>query len=148
MKVIIQKVSHASVEVDQVCVAQIKKGYLILVGIASQDRQEDLDWMVHKIKHLRIFEDEQQKMNLDITQVQGEILAVSQFTLFADCKKGNRPSFTSAAPPEKAKADFDRFVEQIKQVGIPCQTGIFRAQMAVSLCNDGPITIMLDSQDR
>jgi D-tyrosyl-tRNA(Tyr) deacylase len=148
MKTIIQKVSHANVVVDNQCVAQIQKGYLILVGIAEQDTQADLDWMAHKIKHLRIFEDEHQKMNLDISQVGGEILAVSQFTLFADCKKGNRPSFTTAAAPEKAKADFDRFVAQLQQSGIPCQTGIFRTHMAVTLCNDGPITIQLDSQDR
>jgi D-tyrosyl-tRNA(Tyr) deacylase len=147
MKVILQRVSQAQVIVENEIIGKIGHGYLLLVGIAQGDEEKDLDWMAKKIKNLRVFEDENQKMNLDITQVKGEILAVSQFTLFANCSKGNRPSFTKAASPDEAQRLFQCFVDQLKLLGLSCQTGKFRAEMQVSLINQGPVTISLDSKN-
>jgi len=118
----------------------------LLVGVEEEDQQEDIDYLVRKISNMRIFEDSQGKMNLSIEDVGGEILSISQFTLYADTKKGNRPSFTKAAKPEKAIPIYDAFNAQLKATGLTVQTGIFGADMQVSLLNDGPVTIIIDSK--
>lgn len=144
MKVIIQRVNHASVTVDQICIGEIQRGYLILVGFAPEDTEQICQRFIDKILKLRIFEDEQGKTNRSIQDVNGELLIVSQFTLYADCKKGNRPSFTQAAKPEIARQLYDYFVTECKRRVEVVQTGEFGADMKVKLENDGPFTIVLD----
>ncbi|MDZ5547977.1 D-aminoacyl-tRNA deacylase [Enterococcus cecorum] len=148
MRAVIQRVSQAKVVVDDNTVGQIGKGFMILLGVHEQDTQTDVDYLVGKISKLRVFEDEQQKMNRSIIDVGGEILSISQFTLFADTKKGNRPSFVQAAKPDVAIPLYESFNEGLRQVGIPVETGIFGADMKCHLVNDGPVTIIIDSQNK
>ena len=148
MRAVIQRVSHAKVVVDDNTVGQIGKGFMILLGVHEQDTQTDVDYLVGKISKLRVFEDDQQKMNRSIIDVGGEILSISQFTLFADTKKGNRPSFVQAAKPDTAIPLYEAFNEGLRQAGIPVETGIFGADMKCHLVNDGPVTIIIDSQNK
>lgn len=148
MRAVIQRVSQAKVVVDDNTVGQINRGFMILLGVHEEDTQADVDYLVGKISKLRVFEDEQQKMNRSIMDVGGEILSISQFTLFADTKKGNRPSFVQAAKPDVAIPLYEAFNEGLRQVGIPVETGIFGADMKCHLVNDGPVTIIIDSQNK
>ncbi|NLM20811.1 MAG: D-tyrosyl-tRNA(Tyr) deacylase [Peptococcaceae bacterium] len=147
MRCVIQRVSKASVQVENETIAQINHGILALVGIGREDSLKDLQWMAEKLSGLRIFEDEQGKMNLSLLDVQGEMLLVSQFTLYGDCRKGKRPSFTEAAAPQEAEKLFNELVNAVRQKGIPVKTGKFQAEMAVELINQGPVTIILDSNN-
>ena len=147
MRALIQRVKHARVEIDGNINGKIEQGLLVLLGITHDDRQEDINWLVRKISQLRIFNDEDDKMNLSIKDVQGEILVVSQFTLFAQVKKGNRPSYTRSAPPDIAIPLYEQFVKCMDEAfDGKLETGEFGAKMEVSLLNDGPVTIMMDSQ--
>lgn len=148
MRAVIQRVSQAKVVVDENTVGQINRGFMILLGVHEQDTQADVDYLVGKISKLRVFEDDQQKMNRSIIDVGGEILSISQFTLFADTKKGNRPSFVQAAKPDTAIPLYEAFNEGLRQAGIPVETGIFGADMKCHLVNDGPVTIIIDSQNK
>ena len=148
MKIVIQRVSEASVKVNNKTTGEISKGLLLLVGVEEEDSQEDADWLAKKIIDLRIFSDEEGKMNLSVKDINGEILCVSQFTLLADYKKGNRPSFIKAAKPEKAVPLFEYFKGLIKKSGLKTESGIFGADMKVSLLNDGPVTIVMDSKTK
>lgn len=148
MRAVIQRVNSASVEVDKKIISKINQGLLIFLGIHFSDSEKDLDWLVKKIVGLRIFSDENEKMNLSISDVDGEILIISQFTLFASTKKGNRPSFLLAAKPEKAIPLYQLFIDKIeKETAKKIATGIFGADMKILLENDGPITIIIDSQN-
>lgn len=144
MKLVIQKVSSASVEVEGGCVGKIGKGFLVLVGIGKEDTKEIADQFIKKMVNLRIFADENGKTNLSLADVNGEVLLVSQFTLYANCKKGNRPSFFDAGEPDKAQALYEYMVEKVKESVPVVQTGTFGAMMKVSLINEGPFTIILD----
>ncbi|MBP6549632.1 MAG: D-tyrosyl-tRNA(Tyr) deacylase [Flavobacterium sp.] len=149
MKVVIQRVSQASVTVDAKIVADIQKGLLVLVGIEDADTQEDIDWLCQKTANLRIFGDENDVMNLSVKEINGEIIVVSQFTLQASTKKGNRPSYIKASKPEIAIPMYENFVQKMEnELGKKVQTGIFGADMKVSLVNDGPVTIVIDSKNR
>ncbi|SDQ08439.1 D-tyrosyl-tRNA(Tyr) deacylase [Carnobacterium viridans] len=148
MRVIIQRTKQASVSIEESTVGEITHGFVLLVGIEEEDQQEDIDYLVRKISKMRIFEDTQGKMNLSIEDVGGEILSISQFTLHADTKKGNRPSFIKAAKPDIAIPIYDAFNNQLRASGITVQTGTFGADMQVSLVNDGPVTIIIDSKQR
>lgn len=145
MKVVIQRVSESSVKVDEKIVGEIGRGLMLLIGIDENDEKSDADWLVQKILNLRIFADENGKLNLSVQDIKGEILCISQFTLIADYKKGNRPSFIKAAKPDKAIPLFDYFKEEISKSGLKTESGIFGADMKVSLINDGPVTIVMDS---
>lgn len=148
MKVVIQRVNHASVKVEGKITGEIQKGFLILLGVAPTDTEKDCDKLVEKIKGLRIFADENDKINLSISDVNGSVLVVSQFTLYASCKKGNRPSFVNAAEPVLAEKLYEYFVGAVKEKIDPnVQTGIFGADMKVSLENDGPFTVVIDCND-
>lgn len=147
MKIVIQRVLQASVSIDGVLHAEIGKGLLLLVGIGPEDGPEDVQYAVRKITNMRIFADEQQKMNRSIQDIQGEILSVSQFTLFADTKKGNRPAFTGAAAPLLAQERYEELNQALSSFA-PVKTGVFAADMAVSLVNDGPVTILLDTKQK
>ena len=144
MRVVLQRVNHATVRIDGKTVGQIQKGYLLLVGLAPEDTDEQLDWMVHKIVNLRVFEDENGKMNQALGDVNGAILSISQFTLYADVKHGTRPGFSKAAKPEVAVPLYDRFNEKLRQAGVHVETGRFGADMKVELENDGPVTILYE----
>ena len=146
MRAVIQRVSQAEVKVDNQIIGKINAGLLILLGVEKQDSDEDLRYLYDKITNLRIFEDQQGKMNLSVRDVQGQLLVVSQFTLYADCRKGRRPSFENAASPEKARMYYENFVELSKKDGFKTETGQFQAHMSVMLYNEGPVTIMLDSK--
>ena len=149
MKVVLQRVSQASVTVDSKIVADIQKGLLVLVGIEDIDTQEDIDWLVGKIVKMRIFGDENDVMNCSVQDVDGDIIVVSQFTLHASTKKGNRPSYIKASKPEFAIPMYENFVKSLeKDFNKKIQTGIFGADMKVSLLNDGPVTILIDSKNR
>jgi D-tyrosyl-tRNA(Tyr) deacylase len=149
MKIVLQRVSSASVTIEHKVVADIKKGLLILVGIKNMDSQEDIDWLVGKITKIRVFEDENQVMNLSVQDIDGEIIVVSQFTLHASTKKGNRPSYVKAAKPNSAIPLYENFVKSMEvELGKKIQTGIFGADMKVSLLNDGPVTILMDSKNK
>ena len=149
MKTVIQRVSSASVTVDENKVAEIQKGLLVLVGIEDTDAQEDIDWLCQKTVNLRIFNDENNVMNLSVKDIDGEIIVVSQFTLHASTKKGNRPSYIKASKPEIAIPIYQNFVRQMeKEFGKKVQTGIFGADMKVMLLNDGPVTIQMDSKNK
>jgi len=145
MKIVIQRVKQASVSIDSKLYNQIQQGLLLLVGIAPDDAQEDVAYAVRKITNMRIFSDDEDKMNLSVKDVKGEILSISQFTLYADTKKGNRPAFTSAAKPDLASQLYDDFNELLSRE-IPVKTGVFAADMQVALVNDGPVTIVLDTK--
>jgi D-tyrosyl-tRNA(Tyr) deacylase len=149
MRVVVQRVVSASVEVNGEIVGAIGPGLLVLVGFGGDDGEEDLAWMSGKLSRLRIFDDENGVMNRSVTDVGGEVLAVSQFTLFASVRKGNRPSWSRAATPDVSRPLFDRFVRQLEaDLGHPVPTGVFGAQMRVRLDNDGPVTLFIDSADR
>ena len=148
MRVVIQRVTEASVNVNNSYTEKINKGYMILLGICNSDTTDDLEYLVSKIEKLRIFEDENEKMNLSIKDVNGEILLVSQFTLYANTKEGNRPSFTESMKFDEANKMYEVFKERLKKTNIPFKTGEFGANMKVSLINDGPVTIIIDSKDR
>ena len=149
MRIIIQRVKKASVTVAEKIISEIAQGYLVLLGIEAEDTQEDIDWLCGKVVRLRIFEDENGAMNRSILEVDGDVLVVSQFTLHASTKKGNRPSFIKAARPETAIPLYEAFVIQLeKELGKKVQTGAFGAMMDVALVNDGPVTIMIDSKNK
>ena len=148
MKAVIQRVSEASVKVDGKTVGKIGKGMMLLIGIDDNDQKADADWLIQKILNLRIFGDENEKLNLSVKDISGEILCISQFTLIADYKKGNRPSFIKAAKPEKAIPLFEYFKEEMAKSGLKTESGIFGADMKVSLLNDGPVTIVMDSMTK
>ena len=147
MKIVIQRVKRAQVSIDQQLRSSIGQGLLLLVGVGPDDSQEDMDYAVRKIVNMRIFSDAEGKMNLSIKDIDGEILSISQFTLHADTKKGNRPAFVKAAPPEMASNFYDAFNLALQQE-VPTRTGIFGADMQVELVNDGPVTIILDTKNR
>ncbi|HTG00177.1 MAG TPA: D-aminoacyl-tRNA deacylase [Nitrospirota bacterium] len=147
MKALLQRVTSAQVDVDGSLVGKIGKGLLVFLCAVKGDTDKDLDYIVKKVSQLRIFEDEQGKMNLSVLDSRGEALVVSQFTLAAATRKGNRPSFDEAEAPEQAKEMYEMFIERLKGTGIPVQSGVFAAMMDVSLVNDGPVTIWLDSKE-
>lgn len=146
MKVVLQRVKSAQVEVDDKIVGKIERGFLILLGVTHHDTKEEVEYLVKKVCHMRVFEDEQGKMNLDLKQVNGKLLVVSQFTLYADCRSGNRPSFTQAADPNRAEELYEYFCKQCQENGIVVEQGIFGADMKVELINDGPVTIVLEKE--
>ena len=144
MKLVIQRVRKASVEVENKIVGKINQGFLVLIGVGPDDTKENADFLVQKLVKLRVFEDENNKMNLSIKDINGELLIVSQFTLYADCSGGNRPSFTNAAKPDLANELYEYFIEKCTQENIKVEHGIFGADMKVELLNDGPVTILLE----
>ena len=147
MKLVIQRVKEAQVAIDGELFSKITKGMVVFVAVAKNDAFEDIDFLADKIAHLRIFEDEAGKMNLSITDVKGQFLIVSQFTLLGDCAKGRRPSFDDAADPKKAEEFYGYFIQRVRDHNLRVETGKFRAMMEVSLINDGPVTFVLDSKD-
>ncbi len=149
MRIVLQRVTEASVKIDNEVKGQIDHGFLILVGIENEDEKSDADWLIQKINGLRVFADKEGKMNLSIKDVKGSLLLISQFTLFASTKKGNRPSYIQAARPEIAIPLYAYFTEKLKnQTQLKVETGVFGADMKVSLINDGPVTISIDSKNR
>ena len=146
MRAVVQRVTSSSVKVGDKVVGEIGRGFLVLLGVARDDREEDADYLAEKIANLRIFNDEQGKMNLSLVDTGGAMLVVSQFTLYGDTRKGRRPSYIDAAEPEKANALYEYFTERARAQGIKVETGVFQAMMQVSLINDGPVTILLDSR--
>ena len=144
MKLVVQRVKEAKVEVDEKVVGKINKGFLVLIGVTHEDEKEQADYLVKKLCNLRVFEDENGKMNLGLKDIEGELLIVSQFTLYADCSNGNRPSFISAAKPEKANELYEYFCKECEKNNIKVEKGIFGADMKVSLINDGPVTIIIE----
>ena len=145
MRAVIQRVSKASVAVDGQVVGEIGPGLVVLLGVATADAEADADYLAEKIAGLRIFEDEDGKMNRSVADAGGAVLAVSQFTLYGDVRRGKRPSFDAAARPERARELYEYFVAQVRRRGLPCETGQFQAMMSVSLVNEGPVTVLLDS---
>lgn len=148
MRACIQRVIQAKVVVAEETTGQIDAGLLVLLGVSADDTEKELNWLVQKVVNLRIFEDDEGKMNRSLVDVGGAMLVVSQFTLYGDCRKGRRPSFVGAAPPEKAEPMIDRFVQLAREQGIAVETGRFRADMQVTLTNDGPVTIWIDTAER
>ncbi len=146
MRAVVQRVRHASVRIDNNTTGQISHGLVVLLGIRTDDTTRNLQWMADKIVNLRIFEDDEGKMNRSLADINAEMLIVSQFTLYGDCRKGRRPGYSSAAPQEIAEPIYDRFIEEIKSRGIKTATGTFRAMMEIELVNDGPVTLLLDSE--
>ncbi len=146
MRIVIQRVSNAQVQVDGQVTGKAGKGLLILVGFAPDDNIEDIEYLVQKVLNLRIFEDDMGKMNLSVLEIGGDILSVSQFTLYGDARKGRRPSFTQAAEPERANEFYEIFNKKLGESGLNIETGVFGGDMKVSLVNDGPVTILLDSK--
>lgn len=144
MKLVIQRVKHAKVEVENEIVGKIGQGFLVLLGVGPEDTKEIADYLVQKLIKLRVFEDENGKMNLSLKDINGELLIVSQFTLYADCTGGNRPSFTLAAKPDKANELYEYFISECKKEKVKVEHGIFGADMKVDLLNDGPVTIILE----
>ena len=145
MRAVVQRVSRARVTVGDEVTGEISRGLLVLLGVGNEDDQASADYLSDKIVGLRIFEDDSGKMNKSVTEVGGGVLVVSQFTLYGDVRRGKRPSFDDAAPPEKARALYQYFVERIRAAGLRCETGKFQEMMQVDLVNDGPVTILLDS---
>jgi len=146
MRAVVQRVSRAKVSVDGWTTGEIGLGLLVLLGVGHEDAEADVNYLAEKIAGLRIFEDENGKMNRSVIDVSGSVLAVSQFTLYGDVRRGKRPSFDAAAPPERARRLYEKFVERIQAAGLRCETGRFQAMMQVELVNDGPVTILLDSK--
>lgn len=148
MRAVVQRVSESSVEVNKEVVGKIGKGILVLLGVGSDDTEEDAVYLAEKISNLRIFQDEAGKMNLSCLDVKGEILVISQFTLYGDCRKGRRPSYSEAASPDKADSLYKHFCKELRNTGVRVEEGIFQAYMQVHLINDGPVTLMLDSKKK
>ena len=146
MRAVVQRVSRASVRVDSKTVGEIGKGLVVLVGIRSGDSRDAADYLAEKVVNLRIFPDAEEKMNLSVTEVGGEVLAVSQFTLFGDVRRGRRPSYIDAAPPEEAEPLYEYFLSTLRGHGLRVASGVFRAMMEVEMVNDGPVTILIDSE--
>ncbi len=146
MRAVVQRVSRAAVRVGGEAVGEIHTGLLVLVGVAQDDAEADADYLADKVAGLRVFEDSEGKMNRSVAEVGGAVLAVSQFTLFGDVRRGKRPSFDAAARPERARELYEYFVEQIRAAGLRCETGRFQEMMEVELLNDGPVTILMDSR--
>lgn len=146
MRAVVQKVSQCQVVVEQETVGSIGSGLMVLLGVTQEDTPEDAYYLAEKIAHLRIFEDDEEKLNLSVKDVQGAILTVSQFTLYGDCRKGRRPSFTAAARPEQANELYEQFNQYLRDAGLMVETGRFQTHMQVSLVNDGPVTLLLDSR--
>jgi D-tyrosyl-tRNA(Tyr) deacylase len=146
MRALVQRVSQAAVQVDQTIVGTIQRGLLVLLGMQDSDTRQDVDYLAAKVVTLRIFEDTHGKMNYDVQDVKGAVLVVSQFTLYADCRKGRRPSFTRAARPPVAQQLYEAFLNAVAGYNVPVAQGVFGAHMAVSLVNDGPVTLLLESQ--
>lgn len=146
MRAVVQRVASSKVIVDESTIGEINKGLLILLGVTHEDTSKDVDYLLDKIVNLRIFEDENDKMNLSLKDVNGELLVVSQFTLYGDCRKGRRPNFTNAAKPDLATSLYEEFIDKAKKEGIKVRTGKFGAHMMVDLVNDGPVTILIDSE--
>ncbi|WP_409227399.1 D-aminoacyl-tRNA deacylase [Gudongella sp. SC589] len=145
MRAVVQRVSSGKVIVNDEIVGEIEKGLLVYLGVGENDTETDLEYMVNKVTGLRIFEDENEKMNLSVQDIGGEILAISQFTLYGDARKGKRPSFTDAASPDVGDRLYERFIERTTEMGIRTESGVFGAHMMVDYVNDGPVTILLDS---
>jgi D-tyrosyl-tRNA(Tyr) deacylase len=146
MRVVVQRVKSSEVTVAGTSIARIDAGLMVLLGVAQDDTPRDADYLAAKIAHLRIFEDDAGKMNRSLSDSGGVMLVVSQFTLLGDCRKGRRPSFINAAPPDKGETLYTHFIDQVRQLGVPVQTGRFGALMAVALVNDGPVTLVIDSR--
>ena len=146
MRAVVQRVKKSQVTVDQSVVGEISKGLMVLLGVEDGDEQKDVQYMVDKVSNLRIFEDAEGKMNCSIKDVGGDVLAVSQFTLLGDCRKGRRPSFIKAARPETANDLYESFVAGVRSEGLKVETGVFQAEMLVDIANDGPVTLLLDSK--
>ncbi|PSH03345.1 MAG: D-tyrosyl-tRNA(Tyr) deacylase [Acidobacteria bacterium] len=145
MRAVVQRVSRARVTVESRSIGQIERGLLVLLGVGSEDGEGDAEYLAEKVAGLRIFEDATGKMNRNVSEAEGAVLAVSQFTLYGDARRGKRPSFDAAAKPERARGLFEYFVERVRSLGLRCETGLFQAEMKVELVNDGPVTILLDS---
>lgn len=146
MRVVVQRCSRAEVRIDGTVVGKIGRGYVLLVGITHEDTEKEVEWMARKVSSLRVFEDDERKMNRAITEINGSILSISQFTLYGDARKGNRPSFIRAARPEQAEPLYNRFNELLRNLfGLQVETGRFGADMAVDFINDGPVTIVLET---
>ena len=145
MRAVVQRVTYSSVEVDGEIVGEINKGFNVLLGISKEDTEEDMKYIKDKIVNLRVFSDENDKMNLSLLDIKGELLLISQFTLYGDARKGRRPNFMNALGGEEAKKFYDKFIEMMKETGLKVQTGIFGADMKVDIKHDGPVTILLDS---
>lgn len=146
MRAVVQRVTYSSVEVDGVIVGEINKGFNVLLGISKEDTEEDMKYIKDKIINLRIFSDENDKMNLSLLDIQGELLLISQFTLYGDARKGRRPNFMNALGGNEAEKLYDKFIEMLRETGIEIATGVFGAHMDVEIQNDGPVTILLDSK--
>ena len=148
MKALVQRVTRASVNINDGAVGEIGRGLLVFLGVAKGDSEEDASYLANKIANLRIFADEASKFALSVLNINGEVLIVSQFTLLADSRKGRRPSFTEAAPPDMARELYEFFVEQVRSIGLKVATGVFQDHMLVEIHNDGPVTILLESRNR
>ena len=148
MKALLQRVSYGRVKVDGTVIGEINKGFVLLLGIGHEDQKEDVDYLIKKVSKLRVFEDENGKMNKSLHDTEGEILMLSHFPLYASTRKGNRPSFTDSAPPTIAIPLYEQFIAKFKETGLKVESGKFGADMKVELLNDGPVTIIIDSKDR
>ncbi|MDV2581090.1 D-aminoacyl-tRNA deacylase [Alkalibacillus haloalkaliphilus] len=148
MRAVIQRVSTGSVEANDEITGSIELGLVVLLGVTHEDDEQDLKYIADKVTNLRIFEDEQGKLNLSVKDVGGKVLSISQFTLYGDCRKGRRPNFMSAAKPDQANDLYEKFNEEVANLGVPVETGAFGEHMKVSLLNDGPVTLILDSKDK
>jgi D-aminoacyl-tRNA deacylase len=146
LKIVVQRAKHAEVKVKNETVGKISEGFMLLVGVTHEDSEQDADYLADKIANLRVFEDEEQKMNLSLIDVGGQVLSISQFTLYGDCRKGRRPNFMAAAKPDQAQPLYDYFNAKLREKGITVQTGEFGAMMDVSFTNVGPVTLILESQ--
>lgn len=146
MRAVVQRVLRSSVVVDNKTVGAIERGFNVLLGVENEDSEQDAAYLAEKVVHLRIFEDEEEKMNLSLKDIGGEVLCISQFTLMGDCRKGRRPNFMSAARPDQAKMLYEHFVQAVEALGVRVETGQFQADMKVDILNDGPVTVLLDSK--
>ncbi len=147
MRAVIQRVKHASVSVDNQITGEIKQGFLVLLGVTHTDTEKEVDWLAKKITDLRVFNDSENKMNLGLKDVNGELLIISQFTLYGNCIKGRRPAFIDAAKPDVANELYEKFLKKCKDLGFKTEAGIFGADMKVELLNDGPVTLIIDTKD-